>query len=319
MLADSDFPSSMWGGLFMAAAYLKNRTPHKALKVETPFKMLHVEEADLSHLRVIGVRSFVHIKDSRNLDAAAWEGKVCGYSEESKSYRVWNPKTHRVVESRNVTFIETPPHLLPPPSKLSPLQDLVLPSWDIDEDTLDNDYISYDDLLRDERDYTGALDFTANAPANHDNASGVSADPQVQELVDQIRHLTRRDLFTPAAPLPGATSPAEPLPGAVREPLSGGASPPSEGGASQETEGLSSAPMPATSRRGAAMRNNRVHRPNVVTRRAAVELTGAVTRYKGVRPNKNNNDDDDYINNNNHAALAERFQPSTLHHHGHAG
>ena len=97
----------------MAAAYLKNRTPHKALKVETPFKMLHVEEADLSHLRVIGVRSFVHIKDSRNLDAAAWEGKVCGYSEESKSYRVWNPKPHRVVESRNVTFIETPPHLLP--------------------------------------------------------------------------------------------------------------------------------------------------------------------------------------------------------------
>ena len=49
----------------MAAAYLKNRTPHKALKVETPFKMLHVEEADLSHLRVIGVRSFVHIKDSK--------------------------------------------------------------------------------------------------------------------------------------------------------------------------------------------------------------------------------------------------------------
>ena len=59
------------------------------------------------------------------------------------------------------------------------------------------------------------------------------------------------------------------------------------------------------------MRNNRVHRPNVITRRAAAELTGAVTRYKGVRPNKNNNDDDDNINNNNHAA--ERFKPSTLH------
>ena len=53
MLADSGFPSSMWGEPFMAAAYLKNRTPHKALKMETPFKMLHGEEADLSHLRVI--------------------------------------------------------------------------------------------------------------------------------------------------------------------------------------------------------------------------------------------------------------------------
>ena len=112
----------------MAAAYLKNRTPHKALKMEKPFKMLHGEDADLSHLRVIEARTFVHIKDSRKLDAAACGGKVCGYSEESKSLKVWNPKINRVVESRNVTFIEAPPHLLSPPSKLSPVQDLVPPS-----------------------------------------------------------------------------------------------------------------------------------------------------------------------------------------------
>ena len=49
MLADtSGFPSSMWEDLFTAAAYLKNRTPRKALKTETTFKMLHGEEADLS-------------------------------------------------------------------------------------------------------------------------------------------------------------------------------------------------------------------------------------------------------------------------------
>ena len=88
MLADSGFPSSMWGELFMAAAYLKNMIPHKALEMETPFKMLHGGEADLSHLRVIEVRTFVHIKNSRKLDAAAWEGKMCGHSLEGKSYRV---------------------------------------------------------------------------------------------------------------------------------------------------------------------------------------------------------------------------------------
>ena len=115
--------------------------------------MHHGEEAGLSHLCVIGAKTFVHIKYSRKLDAAAWERKVCGYSKESKSYRVWNPKTRRVVESRNVTFIETPPHLLPPPSELSPIQDLVPPSWDDDNDTLNNGYISYDDLLQDVRDY----------------------------------------------------------------------------------------------------------------------------------------------------------------------
>ena len=60
------------------------------------------------------------------------------------------------------------------------------------------------------------------------------------------------------------------------------------------------------------MRNNRVHRPNVVTSRAAAELTGAATHYRGVRPNNNNNENKN-INNNNHATLAELFQPSTLH------
>ena len=99
----------------MAAAHLKNRTPHVAPKIKTSFKMLHGGEADLSHLCVIGARTFVHMKGSRKLDAATWKGKVYGYSEESKSYRVWNPKTHRIVNSRNVTFIETLPHLLPPP------------------------------------------------------------------------------------------------------------------------------------------------------------------------------------------------------------
>ena len=294
----------------MAATYLKNRTLHKALKMEMPFKLLHGEEADLSQLCVIGARTFVHIMGSRKLDAAAWKGKVWAYSAEGKFYRVLNPKNHRVVESRNATFIETPPHLVTPPSKLSPLQDLVPPSWDIDDNTLGNGYISYDDLLRDVRGCTGVLDFTANTPANPENASDVSADPQVQELVDQIRDLSRRGLLTPAAPLPVAASPAKPLSGAVREPLSGVASPPSGAGASAETERYSPVSVPATAKRGATLRNNRINRPNVVTRRTAAEMTGAVTRW-GVRPNNNNNDDSNI--NNNHPALTERFQPSTLH------
>ena len=78
MLTDSGFPSFMWGGLLKASAYLKNWTPHKALNMETLFKVLDGEEANLSHLRVNGGRTVVEIKD-RTLDAAAWEGKACGY------------------------------------------------------------------------------------------------------------------------------------------------------------------------------------------------------------------------------------------------
>ena len=125
---------------------------------------------------------------------------------------------------------------------------------------------------------------------------------------------------SPNSNLATLMAPAESLPGEVREPLAGGASTPLSGGASMssgvraspETARPSPAPVPVTSRTGGAIRNNRIHRPNVVTRRAAAELTGAVTRYRRVRPNKNNNNDDNNINNN-HVTLAECFQPSTLH------
>ena len=117
-------------------------------------------------------------------------------------------------------------------------------------------------------------------------------------------------LMAPAEFLPGEVR--EPLPGGAPTPLSGGAPTPSGVRASPETARPSPALVPATARTGTSIRKNRIHRSNVVTRRAAEELTGAVTRYRGVYPNKNNNDDDSNINNNNHAALAECFQPSTL-------
>ena len=75
---------------------------------------------------------------------------VCGFSEtESNSYRIWNPKTSHVLESRNVVFIEIPLNLLAATGRLSPQQDLELPSYDFSDDTLDDNYVSHDDMLQD--------------------------------------------------------------------------------------------------------------------------------------------------------------------------
>ena len=199
-----------------------------------------------------------------------------------------------------MTFIDTPPHLLLPPSKLSPLKDLLPLSWDPDDDTLDNntldnDYISYDNVLQDARDYTGVFDFTTNILANHDNASGVSADPQVQGLVDHIRDLTRKDLPTSAAPLPGAVSPVEPLLRAAGEP-----SPPSGGGASGETRTFFACPRTRYSEEGNRYAQHQDSSAQWRHARAVTELMGVVTRYRGVRPSNNNN-------SNYHATLAESF------------
>ena len=64
-------------------------------------------------------------KDSPNLSVHSTEdgstlkaGAVAvPYSNNSKSYRVYNPATRRTMESKNVIFIETPSRLLSPQSE----------------------------------------------------------------------------------------------------------------------------------------------------------------------------------------------------------
>ena len=91
---------------------------------------------------------------------------VCGFSEtESNSCHIWNPKTRRMVGSRNVVFIKTPPHLLPAARRLSPQQDLESPSYDFSVNTLDDSYVSHDNMLLDVQNYTSVLDFGVDTPA----------------------------------------------------------------------------------------------------------------------------------------------------------
>ena len=158
LLVDSGFPPELPRELMLTAVYLCNRMPHSGLDMETPFKRLYGKEANLSHLKIVGARAFVHIKDAKKLEPKSWEGMLCGFSDDEElSYRIWNPKTRRVVESRNVAFIETPPHLILQPTRLSPLRELP-PAESVD------DYTPTNDMLRIVRDYTAILDFNVNIP-----------------------------------------------------------------------------------------------------------------------------------------------------------
>ena len=73
-------------------------------------------------------------------------------------------ETRRVVESRNVVFIETPQHLLPPSKRLSSLQGLEASMFDFSYNSLDDNYTSREDMIQDVQDYINALDFDANDP-----------------------------------------------------------------------------------------------------------------------------------------------------------
>ena len=175
------------------AAFLGNRTPHSAIGMQSPYKMLNGAEPDLRLLRVIGARAFVHIEThTKKLELKAVEGRLVGYSNDSKSYRVYNPATRRITESRNVIFIETPSRLLPPPSEECPMQ--VWGHGQAGEDKGHN-YITDDDFLRDLRDCTSMLNPLPGASSDHITAGGLSANPQVAELLERISEITRRDML----------------------------------------------------------------------------------------------------------------------------
>ena len=170
-------------------------------------------------------------KTTQNADPLSepksWERMLRGFSEgKALSYRVWNPKTRRVVESRNVTFIKTPPHLIPQPTRLS-LRREVSPAESVD------DYASTDNLLRDARDYTAVLDFNANIPAEHANADTVDGGPGMEPILKHIRDITRKDLLIPPGEsssggassvetLPGGTLPETTSPSSVPDPMPAG-------------------------------------------------------------------------------------------------
>ena len=96
----------------------------------------------------------------------------------------------RMMESRNGVFVETQLNLLPAARWLSPQQDLESPSYDFSDDTLDDNYVSHDDMLRDVQNYTSALDFDVNTPAG-----------RVELLPPQQA--------SPGVTFPGGASPAE--------------------------------------------------------------------------------------------------------------
>ena len=161
----------------------------------------------------------MHIeRRTKKLVLKAVEKRLVGYSNNSTSYRVYNPVTRCIMESRNAIFIETPPRLLPPPSEGSQLliQDLP-PGDDPDRDNKGHNYITDNGFLRDLRNYTSVVDHPGSISTDHVTASRRSENTLVAELLGRISAITRRDLLEEGA-LPGEVSPTgEVLQGGVLE------------------------------------------------------------------------------------------------------
>ena len=94
-----------WAEAASTACYLVNRSPHSALNFKVPEEIWSGNPVDYSNLRIFGCPAYAHVNDGK-LDPRAVECIFLGYASESKGYRLWCPKSRKLILSRNVTFNE---------------------------------------------------------------------------------------------------------------------------------------------------------------------------------------------------------------------
>jgi hypothetical protein len=107
MMARANLPTSFWGEAILTAMHILNRIPTKALE-KTPHELFVGKTASISHIRVWGCAAHVLIPDS-NRDKLLSKTKRCvmvGYPQRSRGYRLYDPESRVILESRNVKFLE---------------------------------------------------------------------------------------------------------------------------------------------------------------------------------------------------------------------
>ncbi|MCO5556773.1 hypothetical protein L7F22_010325 [Adiantum nelumboides] len=112
MIKAKGLPDSFWVEAINTAVYILNRSYTKAVKDMTPLQAFYGKKPSVSHFGIFGSDCYVHVP---NASRTKWDAKsqkciFLGYSEESKSYRLYNPTTKKIVISRDVVFAEQPHH-----------------------------------------------------------------------------------------------------------------------------------------------------------------------------------------------------------------
>ena len=93
MLIDSGLKQKFWAEAANTACFLINKVPCRN-NTDSPDKKWYGRSTNLKFLRVFGTPAMVHIpkEKRRKLDPKSIECIMVGYSQESKAYRLFNPK-----------------------------------------------------------------------------------------------------------------------------------------------------------------------------------------------------------------------------------
>ncbi|CAL8152285.1 unnamed protein product [Prunus armeniaca] len=108
MLHEKGIPYEFWADAVNTAVYLLNRCPTKSLKKVTPFKAYTGRKLGIEHLKIFGSPCHVLIPSAlrHKLEENSHKCIFVGYRLCEKGYRLFDPRTRKVILSRDVQFDE---------------------------------------------------------------------------------------------------------------------------------------------------------------------------------------------------------------------
>ncbi|KAH9752737.1 hypothetical protein KPL71_014822 [Citrus sinensis] len=108
MLKSKRLPKEFWAEAVACAVYLSNRSTTRSVLGKTPQEAWSGRKPGISHLRVFGSITHVHVPDESRakLDDKSEKFIFIGYDNNSKGYKLYNPNNGKIVISRDVVFDE---------------------------------------------------------------------------------------------------------------------------------------------------------------------------------------------------------------------
>ena len=109
MLAEYKSPYNFWAEAISTTCHSANRLYLRKGLDKTPYEILTGNKPNISYFKVFGCKCFYLIKGVRlsKFHSKALEGIFVGYGAESRTYRIYDKTSGRVIESSSVVFEET--------------------------------------------------------------------------------------------------------------------------------------------------------------------------------------------------------------------
>jgi hypothetical protein len=190
-------PMGLWDHTIEAIAYTWNRiiTTSSFKPGTTPFEVVNGVKPDVSNLRALGCRSYVHVPKTtmrHKFDDRSWKSVLVGYGGLNQ-WKIYNPRTKRVHLSRDVRFDEKASYYTP---------DLAAPECtknDFDEENMGHIWTKGDD---DEMSIAQRPQDRYPTPADTTNTADTPGDTEEEEEHEHDAD----NQFTPGQLTPGQDS-----------------------------------------------------------------------------------------------------------------